>query len=191
MNLSYNTEEYKIQKQKSQKALLWLGIVSICMMFAGLTSAYVVRQAEGNWIKFDLPSQFSIGTAILLFSSITMNWAVQSIKQGNTAMLKNAVLFTWVLGIAFVWSQFASWKALVNQGIFMVGNPSGSYLYMLSGLHLAHIVGGLIFLTVVLVKTFLKRYDAQNHLQIKLCATYWHFVDILWVYLFLFLLFIR
>jgi cytochrome c oxidase subunit 3 len=181
----------KALKEKVQKALLWIGIVSIIMMFAGLTSAYIIRQGEGNWINFELPIEFSISTAILLISSLTMNLTLQAVKQDNTKNAKSTLMLTYILGWAFVFMQFKAWGALVRQGIFLVGNASGSYLYILSGLHLAHIIGGIIFLSIILVKLNAKKYDAQNYLPIKLCAIYWHFVDILWVYLFLFLLFIR
>ena len=181
-------------KEKTRKFLLWLGLVSIGMMFAGLTSGYIVRRETGTWLKFDLPFSFWISTAFILMSSITMNWSVQLIKKNDLKMLPNAVLTTFLLGIGFGVCQFISWHALISKNIFLTGtgsSASGSYLYIISALHLCHIVGGLIALGVVFVKSARKRYASDNYLGIKLCATYWHFLDGLWVYLFLFMLIMR
>lgn len=181
-------------KEKTRKFLLWLGLISIGMMFAGLTSGYIVRRETGSWLKFDLPFTFWISTSFILMSSITMNWSVQLIKKNNLKMLPNAVLTTFLLGIGFGVCQFISWNALISKNIYLTGtgsNASGSYLYIISALHLCHIIGGLIALGVVFFKSIRKRYDSGNYLGIKLCATYWHFLDALWVYLFLFMLIMR
>jgi len=181
-------------KEKTRKFLLWLGLISIGMMFAGLTSGYIVRRETGTWLKFDLPFSFWISTAFILMSSITMNWSVQLIRKNDLKMLPNAVLTTFLLGIGFGVCQFVSWHALISKNIYLTGSESsasGSYLYIISALHLCHIIGGLIALGVVFVKSVRKRYASDNYLGIKLCATYWHFLDGLWVYLFLFMLIMR
>lgn len=181
-------------KEKTKKFLLWIGLVSIAMMFAGLTSGYIVRRQTGTWLKFDLPFTFWISTAVIIISSVTMNWAVQSVKKNELKMLPNAVLITLLLGIGFGVCQFISWNTLIRKDIYFTGpesNASSSYLYVLSALHLCHIVGGLIALTVVYFKSIRKKYSADNYLGIKLCAIYWHFLDGLWVYLFLFMFFMR
>jgi cytochrome c oxidase subunit 3 len=181
-------------KEKTRKFLLWLGLVSIGMMFAGLTSGYIVRRETGTWLKFDLPFTFWISTACILMSSITMNWSVQLIRKNDLRMLPDAILTTFLLGIGFGACQFISWHALISKNIYLTGtesSASGSYLYIISALHLCHIAGGLIALAVVFFKSVRKRYTSGNYLGIKLCATYWHFLDALWVYLFLFMLIMR
>jgi cytochrome c oxidase subunit 3 len=183
--------EDKAVKEKAKTALLWLGIVSIIMMFGGLTSGYIVRRGEGDWVVFDMPTAFYTSTGLIILSSITMYWALISVKQNNKKNLINALLITLVLGIAFSISQWIGWKQLVDNGIFFIGNPSGSFFYVLTGLHLAHLAAGVIFLIYVLFKSILNKYKPDSYLGIRNCNIYWHFLDILWVYLFLFLLFIR
>ena len=183
-----------VAREKAVKLLLWLGQVSIGMLFAGLTSGYIVRRETGNWLKFELPPQFWASTAIILVSSITMNWAMQSIKKGNTKTLTQAILATFLLGLAFIFCQFLAWGALVKANIVVMGAQSyasGSYLYIISGLHIAHILGGLLALLIVFFKARAQKYSAQNYNGVKLCATYWHFLDGLWIYLFIFLLIMR
>src|SRR5579872_1453556 len=127
-----------VAREKAVKLLLWLGQVSIGMLFAGLTSGYIVRRETGNWLKFELPPQFWASTAIILVSSITMNWAMQAIKKGNTKTLTQAILATFLLGLAFIFCQFLAWGALVKANIVVMGAQSyasGSYLYIISGLH--------------------------------------------------------
>lgn len=170
----------------TSKMLLWIGIVSIIMAFAGFTSAYIVRKAEGNWIEFNMPRAFTISTIIILISSFTMQMAYGAVKKNNFQNAKTFSIVTLGLGLAFVFSQFYAWNVLVDNGIFFVGNPSGSFLYVLTGLHVLHLVGGMIALTLVAVKTIQEKYNSENSLGIELCATYWHFLDLLWIYLFVF-----
>jgi cytochrome c oxidase subunit III len=181
-------------RQKTAKPLLWIGIVSIVMLFAGLTSAYIVRADNGNWLLFNLPDMFYISTALILTSSITLFAALQAAKKNNYGMTTAGVLATFILGIAFCFTQFAGWSELYAKGVVFAGkysNASGSFLYVLTGLHMAHLAGGLIALLVTLVNALRKKYNAENLLGLELCSIYWHFLDILWVYLFLFLYYIR
>ena len=187
-------EEKKEIREKSAKPLLWLGMVSMAMIFAGLTSAYVVRQGKGDWLKFELPQLFYISTAVIIISSVTMNWVLSSAKNNNYKNVKLASLITLILGFAFVICQFKAWGTLVDQKVFFAGkysNAAGSYLYILTGLHLLHLVGGILALLLVWVKSLKNKYNSENLLGIKLCAIFWHFLDVLWIYLFLFLLFFR
>ena len=119
-----------------------------------------------------------------------MFWTMISAKKDNFQTIKTALILTFLLGLGFVFCQFKAWGSLVEQGVFLVGNPSGSFLYVLTGLHLAHLFGGLIVLSVVLYKAFKEQYNSQNKSGLELCSIYWHFLDVLWVYLFLFLIFI-
>ncbi|NQV52054.1 MAG: cytochrome c oxidase subunit 3 [Flavobacteriales bacterium] len=187
-------EEARAVKAKTAKPMLWVGIVGIVMLFAGLTSAYIVRQAEGNWLYFDLPDTFYISTAVIVASSLTMAAAQFAIKRDQLSLSTIMLFATLVLGLAFAWLQFKAWGELVEAGVYFAGresNPSGSFLYALSGLHLAHLGGGLIALVFTSVKSILKKYSAEDHTGIGVAATYWHFLDILWIYLLLFLVFIR
>ena len=187
--------EIKIVEEASQqramdpkKFAMWLFIVSASMVFAAFTSAYMVRQAAGNWFVFELPSMFYVTSAIILVSSATMHWAYLSAKRNNLEMTKVAISLTTVLGIAFLVGQWMAWGALVRENVYLVGNPSGSFVYVLSGVHMLHIIGGVVFLLIVLVATFRFKVHSKRMLQMELCATYWHFLDALWLYLFVFLL---
>jgi cytochrome c oxidase subunit III len=171
-----------------KKFALWLFIVTVIMIFAALTSAYIVRQADGNWVIFELPRLFLAPTAIILLSSVTMHWAYQSVKKDNLEAAKLAIALTTILGVTFLVGQYLAWGELVKNSIHLVGNPSGSFVYVISGLHGLHIVGGVVFLIVVLVSIFQLKIHSKNPLRIEMCATYWHFLGGLWLYLFVFLL---
>lgn len=171
-----------------KKFAVWLFIVSIIMIFAALTSAYIVRRAEGNWLEFQLPTIFWINSAILLASSVTMHWAYVSAKKDNLNSLKTGMVLTVLLAIAFLVGQWYSWVALIDRQVFFVGNPSGSFLYVLTGMHAFHLVTGLVFLVIILVASFQYKIHAKSIVRLEMCATYWHFLDILWLYLFVFLL---
>lgn len=186
--------EIKLAERKASKPLMYIGIVSIVMLFAGLTSAYVVRAGNGNWLLFELPSISILSTAIIVTSSFSMLLAQFAIKKNNYLLTNIGLFFTLILGISFFFTQIEAWKQLTSQGIFFVGkysNSSGSFLYLIASVHLAHMLGGLIALIVSLRKSLLKKYSASDYLGIQLTAIYWHFLDILWVYLFLFLYFYR
>ena len=167
---------------------MWLFIVTVIMVFAGLTSAYVVIQVEGNCLQFDLPILLWITSGIILASSGTMHWAYLAAKKDNLKQVKLAMTITTLLGIAFVIGQVSAWGDMVANDVYLVGNPSGSFVYILTGLHGLHLFGGMIFLLIVLVATYKYKVHSKNMNQITMCATYWHFLDGLWLYLFIFLL---
>lgn len=173
------------------KVLLWISIVSMIMLFAGLTSGYIVRQAEGNWLIFELPGTFKTSTLFIVLSSISMYLSLRATKKDNNSMNIAYLLTTLALGVGFCYTQFLGWSTLVDQGVYYVGNPSGSFLYVITGLHLAHLAGGLICLLVVISKSIFGKYNSNNYLGLSLTATYWHFLGILWVYLFVFLSLMR
>lgn len=187
-------ENELIVKAKAKKSLLWVSMISMFMIFMSLTSAYIVRREKGDWLHFDLPQLFYISTAIILVSSITMNWVLSAAKKNDFKGIKIASLLTLLLGIAFVVCQFKAWGILVDQRIVFAGmysNASGSFLYVLTGLHLAHLGGGILAIGVVWIKSIQEKYNSENLLGIRLCAIFWHFLDLLWIYLFLFLIFQR
>lgn len=171
-----------------KKFALWLFIVTVVMIFAALTSAYIVRQAEGDWFEFTLPAIFWISSGIILLSSFTMHWAYLSAKKDNLETVKLAMAITVTLGLAFLVAQFFAWGELVKIDVFFVGNPSGSFVYVLTGLHAVHLLSAIIFLVVVLVATYNYKVHSKNMSRMEMCTTYWHFFDGLWLYLFLFLL---
>ncbi|MTI41262.1 cytochrome c oxidase subunit 3 [Fulvivirga lutimaris] len=189
------TSDFKIVEEAKRplsmhpkKFGLWLFMITVVMIFASLTSAYIVRQAEGNWVVFELPMEMWVTSAIIAISSISMQMAYFAAKKDALEKVKLLVTITSILGVAFLVGQFFVWGALVDQNIFLVGNPSGSFLYILSGLHGLHLVSGIIFLIIVLISTFKYRVHSKNLAQIQMCTTYWHFLGGLWIYLFVFLL---
>ena len=194
MDIVAYKEEKRITREKVAKPLLWIGMVSMVMIFASLTSAYVVRMEKGDWLKIELPQLFYISTALIIMSSVSMNWALSSAKKNNLKAVKQALSFTLLLGVGFVFSQLMAWGDLVKQHIFFAGkmsNASGSFLYVISGVHLVHLMGGLISVMITLIMAIKEKYNSNNLLGLKLCSIYWHFLDILWIYLFLFLLFVH
>lgn len=173
------------------KFIIWLFIITIVMLFASQTSAYLVRRAEGNWAEFEIPTIFWFSTFILLISSGSMHWALLSAKQNSQANLKIAVGLTFAFGIVFLAMQYLGWQDLQQQGVFLKGNPSGSFFYIFTGLHMAHLLLGLGILVATLIMAFKLEINAGNTLLVEICATAWHFLDILWIYLFVFLLYFR
>lgn len=169
------------------KFIVWLFIVTIVMLFAALTSAYVVKQSEGDWLQFDLPGIFWITSVIIAISSITMQLALKAAKKDNLIALKTFLIFTILLGLSFLFGQYRSWEQLVDMDVYFVGNPAGSFLYVLTGLHAVHIISGLLFLLSVLAASFKLRKHSKNISKIEMCTTYWHFLGGLWLYLFFFL----
>ncbi len=186
--------EERIIREKVGIPMLWVAMVSMVMVFGGLTSAYVVRMEKGDWLQFELPQLFYVSTAIIIISSVTMNWVLFSAKKNDFKNIKIASSITLLLGFAFIVCQFKAWGVLVEQKVVFAGhysNAAGSFLYILTGLHLVHLVGGILALSVVWVKSLGKRYNSENLYGIRICAIFWHFLDALWIYLFLFLLFVR
>ncbi len=174
-----------------KKFLLWLFIVTIIMLFAAFTSAYLVRSTDGDWLKFDLPPMFTMSTAVILLSSVTVQVAYWAAKNNNTSRINTALIATIVLGIVFLYMQVKGWGQLVDENVYLGGqysNPAGSFVYILSGLHGFHLITGLIYLLIVLYSSASGKVSSLNLLQIEMCTTYWHFLDLLWIYLFVFLL---
>ncbi len=179
------------QKQLSinpKKFILWLFMVSIVMVFAALTSGFIVRQAEGNWIIYELPSQLWISTAILFVSSLTAHWALKSAQKNNSLQTKLGLWVTLGLGLVFLSTQVWVWDILVQHDVYLVGNPGGSFLYVLMGVHAFHLVSGLVYLIIMLVRSYIAKEASEIQFQLGLSTTYWHFLDGLWIYLYVFLI---
>ena len=187
-------KELKQAKKKTAKPMLWVSMISMTMLFAGLTSAYVVSRNRDDWVSFDLPSAFYTSTLLIVLSSITFLLAKRFIKQNKQQLTSLFLVATLLLGIAFIFFQIEGFKELYDAGLYFAGERStvkSSFIYGIAIAHLAHIVGGLIVMSVVLFNQLSKKYTATNFLGLELGAIFWHFVDILWIYLFLFFYFIR
>ena len=189
------TQEEKTRTERSYKLLLLFGMGSMFMMFAGLTSAFVVSRSRVDWLKdFQLPTAFYISTIIIIGCSITFLLAKKAIKKDNQKATTYFLLGTLALGISFVISQFIGFRQVVDNGYFFTGNASSittTFLYMVTIVHLAHLFGGLISLLIIIYNHFKQKYNSSQTLGIELGAMYWHFLDFLWVYLFLFLYFFK
>lgn len=185
--------EHNERKAKSYKMLLWFGMVSMFMMFAGLTSAYVVSTTRRDWLNdFKLPDAFIISTVVIVLSSITFHMAKTAMKKGNRSNTTAMLLATLILGIAFVAAQFYGFSQVVESGFYFTGSESTvttSFLYIVTIMHLAHLFAGIIVLLVVIYNHFKQKYTPAQTLGIELGAMFWHFLDILWIYLFLFFYF--
>ncbi len=172
---------------------LLIGCGSILMMFTALTSAYIVRQEAGNWLEFPLPQLFYVSAGILLASSATLHLAFLAFKRadvGNSAARQYRVLLvlTALLGLAFVIVQYQAWQAMYAAGLQLSGNPAPAFVYVLSGTHAAHVLGGLVALVVALIHGFKLPVVPAPHrvVRLRLTLTYWHFMDLLWIYLLVF-----
>lgn len=181
-------QEYNQSKIHPHKLALWVGIGSIIMMFAAFTSAYVVRRAAGNWLEFKLPDIFMVNTVVILLSSLTIHLAYTGFKSGNEQRYKRMLIATFLLGLAFVVLQYKGWEALTTMGATFTVNPSSSFIYVISGLHAAHVLGGVSALTVALTHAYVLPYKPtlRRRQRFELVVQYWHFVDILWIYLMVF-----
>jgi len=174
-----------------KRLVLILLIFSIIMMFAAFTSGYIVRRDEGNWREFDLPISLLLNTVVIVLSSAAMQWAFYSAKHDEVKRVHIGLLATLALGIVFVFGQVHSWGDLVAGRTFFGGadaNPSGSFVYVLMGVHAFHLITGLIFVAVVLKRSLNYQVHSRAMLSIGNATIYWHFLGALWLYLYLFLL---
>ncbi len=178
-----------IKNNRTHVHLLWVGFAGIVMFFAGLTSAYIVRKAEGNWLEFTIPDWFTVSTIVIVISSVILYFATRAVKSDKSPIV--FILGTLALGVLFSYSQFMGWSELVNQGVYLTGegsNPSGSFLYVITLAHLIHLLGGLIALLVSLFSAYQGKYTKENFIGLEITSRYWHFLGILWLYLFFFLI---
>lgn len=193
MDLTQGTQEEK--NNRAKKMMLWFGIVSLIMSFAGWTSAYIVSRTRPDWLhNFDLPQAFIVSTVLIVLSSLTVILAKRALQNGNRQLTTIGVLATVVLGILFISFQFIGFGDIVGLGYNFTGptsNPKTSFIYVIAVVHILHVVVGLICLLVVMINHFRKKYTPNNMLGFELAATFWHFVDVLWVFLFLFLYYVK
>ncbi|MBT8262549.1 MAG: cytochrome c oxidase subunit 3 [Bacteroidia bacterium] len=194
--MDYTEGSEDLKRQRAKKMMLWFGIVSLSMSFLGFTSAYIVSSKREDWLDdFQIPQAFYISLAVIIASSITMHLAKRNIKKENNG---TGMLFLWttlVLGVVFVWLQLQGFDEII--GIFGY-NPTGptsnityTYIFLIATVHIAHIVVALIALLVVIYNHYKQKYTKGKTLGVELAATFWHFVDILWIYLFFFFYIVR
>ena len=195
MEMTMTAEDYKLRTARSYKLILLFAMVSMTMMFAGLTSAYVVSQSRADWLKnFELPSAFYYSTIAILGCSVTFHLAKKAIQKDNQSKTTSLLLATLALGIGFVVLQFVGFGQIVENGYYFTGSASSittTFLYIVVLVHLLHLAGGMISLLIIIYNHFKQKYNSTQTLGIELGAMYWHFLDFLWVYLFLFLYFFK
>ena len=196
MDLTQGTPEEK--RGRAKKMMLWFGIGSLIMSFSALISAFIVsaKQREGkDWLSnYELPEAFLISVGIILLSSLTFILAKRALKINDRKMTTIWLLSTLILGVVFVLSQFIGFKQIIEAGYNFTGPTSNitmSYIYLIAVLHIGHVVAGLICIIVVIYNHFKQKYNANDLLGFELAANFWHFVDLLWLVLFLFLYFFR
>ena len=178
------------KKIHPHKFTLWVGIGSIIMMFAGLTSAFIVKSNQSNWIPVAMPQVFWISTTAIVLSSLTIQMALRSFKDRAMNQYRLLIGITLLLGLCFLFFQWQGFQQLWDQRITFKGSGAGQFLYVIFGLHALHVIGGLIALLVIFIKAFVGKVKIYSSVPVEVAATYWHFVDLLWIYLLLFFLII-
>ena len=189
MDLTQGTTQDK--QKRAKKMMLWFGIISLIMSFAGLTSAFIVSSSREDWLAdFVLPNSFTYSTLIIFLSSIVLFAAKQALKKNQYTTTTSLLIGTLVLGIAFIYSQFLGFNQIIDSGYNFTGPTSNitmSYVYVIAIVHIVHVLAGIFCLIVVIINQLNKKYSSENTLGFDLASTFWHFVDILWLYLFFFL----
>ncbi|RKR14117.1 cytochrome c oxidase subunit 3 [Maribacter vaceletii] len=193
MDLTQGTPKEKNARAKIM--MLWFGIISLLMGFAGWTSAYIISSRREDWVtEINLPSSFYISTAILIVSSLTYILARRAIKKSQTKNGTILLFTTLALGIIFIVLQFNGFSEMVAQGYYFTGPTSSvkmSYVFLIAMVHIVHVVAGIISLVVVLYNQIKGKYNSDNMLGVILGASFWHFLDLLWVYLVLFMTIVK
>ncbi|WP_375241976.1 heme-copper oxidase subunit III [Lacinutrix sp.] len=192
MDLTQGT--FKEKNERSKKMMLWFGLIALFMSFAGLTSAVIISRTRPDWSKeLELPQVFLISVFVILASSITYILAQRALKNGNRETTTIFLFISFLLGIVFMFLQSQGFKALIDSGYYFTGetsNPKASFIFLIAFFHLLHVAVGLICLLVVIYNHFKQKYTADNMLGIELAGTFWHFIDILWIFLYLLMYFV-
>ncbi|WP_347373879.1 cytochrome c oxidase subunit 3 [Aequorivita sp. Q41] len=193
MDLTQGSEQIKVNRAK--KNMLWFGLISLTMSFAGLTSAYVVSKERPDWLTtFEIPQAFYISLALIICSSLTVHFALLSIRKQKNRLGMLLLISTFIMGVLFVFFQFEGFSEIIQNGYNFTGPTSSittSFIYLVVLLHVAHVFAGLISLLVVIYNHYKLKYENGKTLGVELAATFWHFVDFVWIYLFLFLYFVK
>jgi len=174
------------KKIHPRKFVMWVAIGSMLMLFAGLTSAYIVKSNQASWEEVVMPKIFWFSTIVMLVSSLIVQMALRSFKQREMKQYRLLIGLAFVLGISFLLLQWIGFTQLWNQGVTFTGSGEGQFLYVIFGLHGMHVLGGVIALMVMFMQTFFGKIKYYSSVPVEIAATYWHFVDVLWIYLFVF-----
>ncbi len=181
-------------RKKASKQLVYVSIISMVMMFAGLTSAYIISMKREDWVTFDLPQALYISTMLIILSSLSFWLAKKSIQKDNKQQTTLFLITTLALALGFVYFQIEGFNQLKEAGLFFTGKGSvvsSSLLVVISFAHLLHVLVGIIVLVVILIQQLRNKYNATETLGLDMGGIFWHFVDVLWIFLFLFFYFIR
>lgn len=171
------------------KFTLLMALGSIVMMFAGLTSAYIVKSNQVNWLQFELPPMFWYSTIVILGSSLTIHLATKAFIARQMARYRTLMTVTTLLGLGFVALQWLGFNWLQNHGVQLIGsgsNAAGSFIGVIAGIHIVHVLGGVVALLVLFFRAYSTRSKTYSSTGVEMAAIYWHFVDFLWIYLFVF-----
>lgn len=174
-----------------KKFNMWLFVIASFMLFAALTSGFIVYTGgnPARGIKVILPQGFMYSTGVIMLSSLTMYLAHRSAKLLQFGKQKLYLILTILLGIVFFFAQLYCWTILVKIGVYFINpNASQSFIYIFTGAHLLHIFAGLIILIYALVTVIRNRPQVTNIYQMEMASIFWHFIDLLWIYLYIFLL---
>ncbi|MDP4150174.1 MAG: cytochrome c oxidase subunit 3 [Bacteroidota bacterium] len=182
-NSQVNDQRKKIHPHKFT---LWVALGSIIMMFAGLTSAYIVKRNMGGWTGFPFPRAFWYSSAVILVSSLTVQMSLRAFRDREMQKYRNLITVTAVLGLLFVFLQWLGFRSIWNSGITLHGSGAGQFLYVIAGLHAVHVLAGVVALIVMFIRAYSARIRSYDSTPVELMSTYWHFVDLLWLYLFIF-----
>lgn len=190
-----NIDNNKPRVDRAKKMMLWFGMISLTMSFLGITSGYIVSKERPDWLTdFQIPQAFYISLVIILLSSITIHLAKKYVIAQENKKGMILLITTFLLGIAFIVFQFKGFSEIISSGYFFTGSESTittSFIYLVVLLHLTHIIAALISVLVVIYNHYKQKYTLGNTVGIEIAATFWHFVDVLWIYLFLFFYFVR
>jgi cytochrome c oxidase subunit 3 len=183
-------KDVNLKRIHPKKFALWMAIVSMIMFFSAFTSAYIVRKSAGNWLSFPLPFEFYLSSVIILLSSVAFYFSKKAYLQADNKLFKRLFFIGFVLGFVFVFLQYLGWNSLQKMDIIISTNQSSSFFYLLTYAHLLHVLGGIAALVVTMIGVIKGRFNYPNEkrtLKLELVYTYWHFVDLLWIYLLVFL----
>lgn len=183
ISATVSTQRNKIHPHKFT---LWVGLGSVIMMFAGLTSAYIVKGSQPEWSTVEMPQIFYYSTAVIIASSICIQMALKAFKERKMVLYRRLISVTAILGTVFMVLQLIGFNELWQKGVSLRGSGAGQFLYIIFGLHVLHVLGGVIALLVIFIKAYTSRVRNYNPVTVELASTYWHFVDLLWIYLFVF-----
>ncbi len=190
MNNDTTIQSTNRSKIHPQLFLLFVAMASILMMFAGWTSAYIVKNAAGNWLEFPMPKMFYVSTTILVISGIFLHLSFIGYKKQKESWYKWGLVTAFILGILFIVFQYLGWREMFGMGVELNGNVAGSFTYLLTGMHAFHVLGGIAAIIVAMIHAFSLKFVYKEHRKnrFEVVLYYWHFVDLLWIYLLLFMI---